>query len=412
MPDSPRIAIIGGGPAGLRAAEVAAEKGASVTLFDAMPSVGRKLLVAGKSGLNLTNDEPLETLLTRYSGPGLPVQQWQSWFHAFDNRALRHWAGSLGDPTFVSAGGKVFPTSMKAAPLLRRWVSKLRSLGVTFRMHHRWTGIEKLGTLTFTTPDGTHTESPDATIIALGGASWPQTGSTGSWPDLLTSHGVTVTPFAPANTGWETPWPKEILAAAEGAPLKNIAVSSAGQSSVGELVITSYGLEGAPLYRLGPQLRTAPNPTIEIDFKPTLTLDQVTTRLGDIHRNFVREARRRLETLIHGTAALLKHLPDRGPWTCSPRSSPSEVKHCRIALTRPRVPSPKPSPPPAASPGATLDDALMLTKPPGRLRRRRDARLGSPHRRLPAASLLLDRHPRSLRSRPPVDPSPPPSAKD
>lgn len=362
MPDSPRIAIIGGGPAGLRAAEVAAEKGASVTLFDAMPSVGRKLLVAGKSGLNLTNDEPLETLLTRYSGPGLPVQQWQSWFHAFDNRALRHWAGSLGDPTFVSAGGKVFPTSMKAAPLLRRWVSKLRSLGVTFRMHHRWTGIEKLGTLTFTTPDGTHTESPDATIIALGGASWPQTGSTGSWPDLLTSHGVTVTPFAPANTGWETPWPKEILAAAEGAPLKNIAVSSAGQSSVGELVITSYGLEGAPLYRLGPQLRTAPNPTIEIDFKPTLTLDQVTTRLGDIHRNFVREARRRLK-LCHATAALLKHLPDRGPWT-APAQLAQEIKHCRIPLTKPR-PITEAISTAGGVAWSSLDHNLMLKNLPG-----------------------------------------------
>ncbi|MDG2126163.1 MAG: TIGR03862 family flavoprotein [Verrucomicrobiales bacterium] len=362
MPDSPRIAIIGGGPAGLRAAEVAAGKGASVTLFDAMPSVGRKLLVAGKSGLNLTNDEPLETLLTRYSGPGLPVQQWQSWFHAFDNRALRHWAGSLGDPTFVSAGGKVFPTSMKAAPLLRRWVSKLRSLGVTFRMHHRWTGIEKPGTLTFTTPDGTHTESPDATIIALGGASWPQTGSTGSWPDLLTSHGVTVTPFAPANTGWETPWPKEILAAAEGAPLKNIAVGSAGQSSVGELVITSYGLEGAPLYRLGPQLRTAPNPTIEIDFKPTLTLDEVTTRLGDIHRNFVREARRRLK-LCHATAALLKHLPDRGPWT-APAQLAQEIKHCRIPLTIPR-PITEAISTAGGVAWSSLDHNLMLKNLPG-----------------------------------------------
>ena len=148
------IAVIGGGPAGLRAAEVAAVAGARVTLFDAMPSVGRKFLIAGKSGLNLTNDEVPAGFLARYSGTDLPVDEWHARFASFDNAALREWAKSLGVDTFVSAGGKVFPKSMKAAPLLRAWVKRLRDLGVTFQMRHRWKGISPDGGLRFESPDG------------------------------------------------------------------------------------------------------------------------------------------------------------------------------------------------------------------------------------------------------------------
>jgi uncharacterized flavoprotein (TIGR03862 family) len=334
MPTAPTIAIIGGGPAGLRAAEVAATCDARVTLFDAMPSVGRKFLVAGKSGLNLTNDELPERFLARYSAIGLPADEWRARFSAFDNNALRDWAGSLGIPTFVSAGGKVFPESMKAAPLLRAWVARLRELGVSFRMRHRWSGVGQSGQLEFDTPDGTHSEHPDATILALGGASWPQTGSTGDWIHTLAKHGVEITPLEPANVGWETDWPPAILAAAEGAPLKNIGLHAGGQHSLGELVITSYGLEGAPLYRLGPLLRATTNPAVEIDFKPSLSQSQVEARLGDIRRNFVREASRRLK-LCPATAALLKYLPDRGPWTSTAQLA-HEIKHCRVKLSDPR----------------------------------------------------------------------------
>ena len=265
----PNIAVIGGGPAGLRAAEVAASNGARVSLFDAMPSVGRKFLVAGKSGLNLTNDEAMEKFLERYSGNDLPVDEWRARFATFDNNALRAWAESLGVPTFVSAGGKVFPKSMKAAPLLRAWVKRLRELGVTFHMRHRWKEISPSGEIHFNTPDGARTETPDTTILALGGASWPQTGSDASWVKILSEHGVEITPLAPANVGWGVDWPAEVLAVAEGGPLKNIAVHCGGESSLGELVITAYGLEGAPLYRHGPRLRNAENPAVEIDFKPS-----------------------------------------------------------------------------------------------------------------------------------------------
>ncbi len=362
MPTVPHIAVIGGEPAGLRAAEVAASGGARVTLFDAMPSVGRKFLIAGKSGLNLTNDEPLPRFLDRYSGTDLPQQEWRTRFETFDNHDLREWAASLGVGTFVSAGGKVFPDSMKAAPLLRRWVSRLRALGVTFRMRHRWTGIGADRRIEFGTPAGRCSEHADAVVLALGGASWPQTGSDGQWLDNLRECGISITPFTPANVGWESDWPIGLIEAVEGAPLKNIAVQVAGQRSLGELVITRYGLEGAPLYRLAPLIRNLLRPELEIDLKPTLTQPEIESKLVGLHRNFVREARRRLN-LSQAAAALLKHLPDRGPWR-NPEQIAREIKHCKISLTRPR-----PIAEAISSAGGiawrSIDQRLMLEQLPG-----------------------------------------------
>ncbi|MGI9242626.1 MAG: NAD(P)/FAD-dependent oxidoreductase [Verrucomicrobiales bacterium] len=362
MPTESHIAIIGGGPAGLRAAEVAASGGARVTVFDAMPSVGRKFLVAGKSGLNLTNDEALPAFLDRYSGTDLPVEAWRRRFETFDNGDLRRWAASLGVDTFVSAGGKVFPESMKAAPLLRRWVSRLRGLGVTFRMRHRWTGIGEGRQIEFDTPGGLRSEHPDAVVLALGGASWPQTGSDGRWVDTLQRAGVGITPLSPANVGWESDWPPGLIESAEGSPLKNIALHAAGQRTLGELVITRYGLEGAPLYRLGPLIRNSPSPEIEIDLKPTLTQSEIEAKLGGTRSNFVREARRRLNLSL-AAAALLKHLPGRGPWRHSSQIA-AEIKRCRIRLTRPR-----PIAEAISSAGGiawrSIDQQLMLEQLPG-----------------------------------------------
>lgn len=333
-----------------------------MTLFDAMPSVGRKFLVAGKSGLNLTNDEALPTFLDRYSGTDLPEPEWRRRFETFDNRDLREWAASLGVGTFVSAGGKVFPESMKAAPLLRRWVSRLRGLGVTFKMRHRWTGIGEGGRIEFDTPGGPCTEHPDAVVLALGGASWPQTGSDGQWVDTLQKAGVSITPLSPANVGWESDWPAELIESAEGSPLKNIALHAAEQRSLGELVITRYGLEGAPLYRLGPLLRDSPNPVVEIDLKPTRTQAEIEAKLGGVRSNFVREARRRLN-LSPAAAALLKHLPERGPWR-HPEQIAREIKRCQIRLTRPR-----PIAEAISSAGGiawrSIDQQLMLVQQPG-----------------------------------------------
>jgi uncharacterized flavoprotein (TIGR03862 family) len=370
MPTSPEtqrsIAVIGGGPAGLRAAEVAAEGGALVTVYDAMRSVGRKFLVAGKSGLNLTNAEALDAFHSRYHGGGFPTELWHRILYQFDNRALREWALGLGIETFEANSGKVFPTAVdgtiRAAPLLRRWIERLRRLGVVVKTRHRWTGWNDEGALTFDSAGQSMARSHDAVILALGGASWPQTGSTGEWTRLLKTAGVDVTALTAANCGWEVDWPPELLSEAEGLPMKNLAAIDGNDLHRGELRITRYGLEGPPLYRLGPALRSMPTPEIVIDFKPNQSIDELVRRLGKVKRNFVREARRRWN-IDPATAALLKYLPNRGPWKNADQLA-HELKRCRIPLTRPR-----PVAEAISSAGgiawSELDDHLMIKRLPG-----------------------------------------------
>ncbi|MEM7519113.1 MAG: NAD(P)/FAD-dependent oxidoreductase, partial [Planctomycetota bacterium] len=209
------IAVIGGGPAGLRAAEVAALAGASVTVYDAMPSVGRKFLVAGKSGLNLTNAEEIEAFLTRYDGTNFPTTLWREILSSFDNDSLRRWASGLGVETFAASSGKVFPTpvdgTIRAAPLLRRWVERLRELGVEFQTRHRWVGFESDQQLRFQCGEETVVHEHDTAILALGGASWPKTGSNGQWTSILGDAGIAISPLSSANCGWEVDWPAPIL---------------------------------------------------------------------------------------------------------------------------------------------------------------------------------------------------------
>ncbi len=332
------IAVIGGGPAGLRAAEVARRGGARVTLFEGQRSVGRKLLVAGKSGLNLTHSDEFEAFLTRYSGPGLPKDAWRTILGGFDSAALRQWAAELGIETFVSGAGKVLPLPvngrMRSTPLLRRWILRLREEGVEFRTEHLWKGMGPGRNLEFQCGDETSSYAFDAVVLALGGASWPRTGSDGTWVEVLANLDVQVAPLVGSNCGWECDWPPALLQAAEGLPLKNLRLHAGDGSSRGELVITRYGLEGAPIYRLGRDLRAMEQPEVVIDFKPDQSTDQLLERFGRVQRNFVREARRRLK-LDEGTAALLGHLPGRGPWK-SAEQIVAEVKHCRIQLKGPR----------------------------------------------------------------------------
>ncbi|MDF1740565.1 MAG: TIGR03862 family flavoprotein [Verrucomicrobiales bacterium] len=366
MKTSGNIAVVGGGPAGLRAAEVAAAAGAQVTVYDAMRSVGRKFLVAGKSGLNLTNGEDWESFLARYSGSEFPATLWRQILSDFDNEALRQWASNLGIETFVASSGKVFPVpisgTIKAAPLLRRWVERLRALGVTFQTGHHWAGFDSAGNLSFQHGAEMIRLQHDATILALGGASWPQTGSTGTWAEILESTGIGVTPLSSANCGWEVNWPKELLAEAEGLPLKNLKLFAGDVSRRGEMVITGYGLEGGPVYHLGPALRALPDPALIVDFKPDLTVEELTERLGPVKRNFVREAGRRWK-LDPAACALLKYLPDRGPWKSAEQLA-REVKRCRIPLTGPR-----PIAEAISSAGGVrwneLNEGLMLKKIPG-----------------------------------------------
>lgn len=333
MSSPPSIAVIGGGPAGLRAAEVAAEAGAQVTLYEAKRSVGRKFLVAGKSGLNLTNGVRFPAFLEYYDGPDLPP-----FFHhaleAFDNTALRAWASELGIETYEATSSKVFPVGMKAAPLLRRWIEKLRRLGVNFQVRHRLTGIATGDDVTLSLEyDGEAlTVKHDAVVLALGGASWPTTGSDGKWVKMLENLGLSLSPLASANCGWETNWPKGLLDEAEGLPLKNMVVHCGDAERQGELVITRYGLEGGPIYRLGPAIRQQADPHIELDLKPTFTVGQLVNKMESVKRDFLKQAKQRWK-LSPAALAILKHL--HGPFE-DVQSLAQSVKHCRIPLTRPR----------------------------------------------------------------------------
>ncbi len=333
-----RICVVGSGPAGLRAAEVAAERGAEVTVFEAKRSVGRKLLVAGRSGLNLTHDESFESFLGRYSGDDLPIDRWRQWLHEFDSATLRRWAADLGVETFVSGSGKVLPLpvngQMKATPLLRHWIARLAKLGVHIRTNQRWIGFDADKQMLFEHGGECTTQAWDAVILALGGGSWPKCGSDGSWTSILEAAGIRVAPLRASNCGWETSWPADLLRQAEGLPLKNLQVHAGDQARSGELTITRYGLEGGPLYALGPTLRTMPDPGIAIDFKPHQSKADLLRRMGNVQRNFTREAFRRLN-LDPGTRAILKYMPGRGPWTSSEQVT-AELKHCRIELSGPR----------------------------------------------------------------------------
>ena len=357
MPSHSQLAVIGGGPAGLRAAEVAANGGLLVTLYDGKPSVGRKFLVAGKGGLNLTHGESLERFVSRYSGPSQPAEIWPSLIADFDPTALRDWAAELGVETFQATSGRVYPKALKAAPLLRRWIERLRGLGVRLEMKHRLTSLTPGAPYQLGFANGT-TATADAVILALGGGSWAKTGSDGGWTAIFENLGIAHHALAPANCGWEHPWSPEVLAAAEGMPLKNLHVRAGDQLAVGELMVTRYGLEGGAIYQLGAVLRAMQEPAVAIDFKPTFSHAQLVAKMESVRRDFLNEARIRwkLATPAHAILA-------RQSWLDAD-SLAREVKHCVIPLTCPR-----PLDEAISSAGGVcweeLDTALMLKKLPG-----------------------------------------------
>ncbi|GAA5131926.1 TIGR03862 family flavoprotein [Luteolibacter yonseiensis] len=350
-----QLAVIGGGPAGLRAAEVAATAGLKVTLYDAKPSCGRKFLVAGKGGLNLTHGESFDRFITRYTGPDQPEEIWGKLISGFDPAALRAWAAELGVETFQATSGRVYPKALKAAPLLRRWIERLRGLGVRLEMNHRLVSIDASPRLGFSNG---HTATADAVILALGGGSWTKTGSDGGWVRIFEELGISHHPLAPANCGWEHEWPEEVLAAAEGRPLKNIHVRAGAQTAIGELMVTRYGLEGGAIYQLGTILRSMDEPAVSIDFKPTFTEEQLVAKMESVRRDFLKEAAIRWK-LSEPAVAILgeKSHPDAA-------SLAGEVKNCRVPLTRPR-----PIDEAISSAGGVLwseiDGSLMLKKLPG-----------------------------------------------
>ena len=252
-----KIAVIGGGPAGLMAAETAVAGGAQVELYDAMPSIGRKFLLAGKGGLNLTHAEPIETFLTRY---GTGRTQIAPLVAAFGPEALRDWALTLGIETFVGSSGRVFPNDLKAAPLLRAWLRRLRQSGVTVHVRHRWCGWDESGALRFATPQGVRAVMAQAVILALGGGSWPQLGSDGAWVSTLARCDVAIAPLRPANCGFDVGWSEHFRAKYAGRPVKTVGLTAkALDGSIirrqGEFVITETGIEGGVVYWVSSYLR-------------------------------------------------------------------------------------------------------------------------------------------------------------
>lgn len=267
------IAVIGSGPAGLIAAQTLATAGERVTVYEQRRSAGRKFLLAGRSGLNLTHSEPLGDLLDRY-GPDRPALE--AAIRAFDSEALQHWCAALGEPVQVGSSGRVFPASFRATPLLRAWLAHLDELGVEFMFEHTWNGWSDAGQ-----PLIDDVAMPaDATVLAVGGASWPRVGGDGSWQSHLAAAGLAHEPMGPANCAVLVSWSDVLLAKHEGAPLKNVAVHVSGDVAPtvrGDLVITRTGIEGGPVYALSRSLATTPR--LAIDLMPDLTVDAMQSRL-------------------------------------------------------------------------------------------------------------------------------------
>ncbi|HEY8564337.1 MAG TPA: TIGR03862 family flavoprotein [Beijerinckiaceae bacterium] len=279
--DHPQVAVIGGGPAGLMAAETLARGGVAVTVYDRMPSLARKFLMAGRGGLNLTHSEPFDRFLAAYEGAPAPILDA---VRAFTPDELRAWCEGLGEPVFVGSSGRVFPVSLKASPLLRAWLRRLEALGVKVALRYAWAGFEG-DDLLFVGPGGERVAArPDAAVLALGGASWPRLGSDGAWTEALRGIGVAVAPLAPANMGVRIAWSDHVRERFAGAPLKRIALALDGRSVRGEAIVTRDGLEGGAVYTLSAPIReafeAAGTARLTVDLRPDLSEGALAQRLA------------------------------------------------------------------------------------------------------------------------------------
>lgn len=292
----PQIAVIGGGPAGLAAAETLSAAGIGIHVFDAMPSLGRKFLMAGRGGLNLTHSEPLDVFLRRY---GAQQAELGRMIEQCTPQALRDWTAGLGVETFVGTSGRVFPREMKAAPLLRAWLHRLRECGVSMHVRHRWLGWNDDGALRFLTSAGELSHRADAVVLALGGGSWARLGSDGAWLATLASRGIALAPLKPANCGFECTWSDFFRDKFAGEPLKNVVAHVGDLERRGEFVISAQGVEGSLIYALSAPLREA----IEGNGTATLVIDLLPDK----------DAKRVLADVSHprGSRSLASHLQSR-----------------------------------------------------------------------------------------------------
>ena len=335
------VTIVGGGPAGLMAAEAACAAGAQVDVYDAMGSVGRKFLLAGKGGLNLTHGEPPVPFAARYGARSVAVARWLQTWGAQD---VRHWAGELAVPTFVGSSGRVFPTDMKAAPLLRAWLRRLREAGVTFHMRERWLGWDEHGALRFAGPAGEHVLASSVVVLALGGASWPQLGSDGAWVAPLRAAGVDVAALQPANGGFNVAWSAHLRQGHAGSALKSVVAHWTDCAGVeharqGECVITEYGIEGSLVYAMGADLREQfyrnGEAHVRLDLVPGCSEAVLAARLAPRGKHSVGDWLRRRGHLDAAKVALVFELLDKAVLR-DPSALAAQLKALPLRLQGPR----------------------------------------------------------------------------
>jgi uncharacterized flavoprotein (TIGR03862 family) len=333
------VAIIGGGPAGLMAAEVLSQAGYKVDVYDGMPSVGRKFLLAGVGGMNITHSESSPAFVSRYAERASVIAPM---LRSFGAQALCEWIHGLGIETFIGSSGRVFPADMKAAPLLRAWLKRLREAGVVIHTRHRWLGWNADSSLRIATPDGEIALTPAATLLALGGASWARLGSDGAWVPLLEQRSVCVAPLQAANCGFEVDaWSELLRSKFAGAPLKNVAMGLRGQPlRLGECVVTQTGVEGSLVYALSARIREAINQsgsaTVEIDLLPGKTLAEVQRALSKPRGSRSLSKHLHSQLGIDGIkAALLRELAPAATFT-DPALLASAIKALPLSLIRPR----------------------------------------------------------------------------
>ncbi|MBP5997501.1 MAG: TIGR03862 family flavoprotein [Azonexus sp.] len=334
----PRVAIIGGGPAGLIAAEqLAAVDGLEVAVFDAMPSVGRKFLMAGKGGMNITHAEPLADFIGRYGDRQAAIGPL---LERFGPQQLRDWIQDLGIATFVGTSGRVFPSEMKAAPLLRAWLHRLRQCGVQFHVRHRWLGWAADGALRFATPVGETALAVDAVVLALGGGSWARLGSDGAWVQLLAARGIDIAPLKPANCGFDVAWSPYFAERFAGQPVKPVVASVAGWRQQGEFNITATGIEGGLVYALSAPLRdalaTQGRAILHLDLAPGKTLERLRADLARPRgRDSLANHLRRRAGIEGVKAGLLRELLPFETLTAADRLA-AAIKHLPLPVTATR----------------------------------------------------------------------------
>ncbi|MDF2818505.1 MAG: NAD(FAD)-utilizing dehydrogenase [Stenotrophomonas rhizophila] len=366
-----RVAIIGGGPAGLMAAETVRAAGHAVDLYEAKGSPGRKFLIAGKGGLNLTHSDPQDVFVSRYRERATEVG---TWLADFDGPALREWAAGFGVETYVGTSGRVFPVDRKAAPLLRGWVRRLKEQGVRFHVQHRWTGWQDDGALRFETPDGVARVQADAVVLAMGGGSWPELGSDGAWVAPLSARGIDIAPLKPANCGFDIDWTPYFRDRQAGAPLKPVVAHWLGMdgqehSQQGECVITTNGIEGSLIYALAADLRDRlardGHVQLQLDLLPGQTEAQLLDKLHKPRqgRSFGEHLRRQLG-LSGVKSALLFEVLGKDAGQLPAERIAAALKRLTLSPLRPR-----PIDEVISTAGGVrleaLDDTLMLRDLPG-----------------------------------------------